>query len=172
MSEQEATLPNPTPKPKNKGGRPRKNQISHVAKQVKKAMKEKSAPLPTVAQFHAEVELASVGPWIGEFRWVTIMPDPTKQRYQLLSLGDLPIMRVRRGMKVCIPIELFNNLVDTAVPVLKTDIETTSDPYHIERWEEIEISHKYQDHGPATLAEFQAFMSDQRKLIDPFKRRL
>lgn len=181
MSDQEASPITegvvPAPK-KNKGGRPRK--VASVAKQIREARKKSAPnPLPTPEAYREELRQIAPPqstpdnwPWKEhKYRWVTIMRDPTKTQFQFLCLGDLPPYRVWRGQKVCLPIELFNVLVDTSVPVLKCDIETTMDPYNIQRWEEEETFHKYQDHGPATEEEFIAFIEAQRKLEDPLRRK-
>lgn len=183
MSEQEATLDGTfspdkkTAKP-NKGGRPKG---SKSRTELQKALDKRKTVKPTPEQYEQGLEAAIAGgqlfspekrklPWLGQYRKVQILRAPDMPQYQPFCLGDLPQMWYRRGVDLIMPIEHFNILKDTFVPRYKCDIETNTDPYNINYWEEPDSFHKYQDMGEATEEEFVAFIQGERKKQNPFRR--
>ena len=151
-------MDNAVEKPKNKGGRPRKNPVA----------------APTEAQ-HENVEAVPqkiAGYYVKDgFSWITIYPlpgEPMNKRYWCgpWQVGDGNPIRVLRGSNVCLPNAIINTIRDSVVETYEDDL---SDILHPVRNKVLFTRFPHSDPIPATYAEFKAFQAKQSGLIHPNK---
>lgn len=152
-------MDNVVEKPKNKGGRPRKNPLPETGPDsgpVSQPPKKPSAP-----EFYAGYRVAD------GFAWITIFPTETYKKGTWTGpwlCGDGVPIYVPRGYNVCLPMAVVNNIQDALVPTKEDDLTDRQNPVRSTIYT---TRFPYSDPIPASWAEFKAFRDKQETLIHP-----
>lgn len=150
-------------KPKNKGGRPRKNPVVPTPS-PREGVEAPKPPKEEVPEKIAGYRVAD------GFAWITIFPtpqDPPGKKCWTGPWGGADGQQqiyVPRGVNVCLPMFIINSICDAVAMIPEDDM---TDPRNPSRSFVPFTRFPHSDPIPATWKEFKAFREKQGSLIHP-----